>query len=158
VWLEGLITQIFSCCWCGWEAWSLKLWLGGLITQIEALTKAEVFENRVLGWIFRPKKVEVRGEWRRLHNEKLYALCPHQHSFGWSDQDELEGRGIWHIWGHEKCIQIFGGETREKETNWNTWSRLKDYIKIDLKKVECRDMYWIDLVHDKDKWRALVNA
>jgi hypothetical protein len=33
-----------------------------------------VFENRVLSRIFRSKKDEVRGEWRRLHNEELCDL------------------------------------------------------------------------------------
>jgi hypothetical protein len=33
-----------------------------------------VFENRVLRMIFGPKKDEVTGEWRRLHNKELYAL------------------------------------------------------------------------------------
>jgi hypothetical protein len=33
-----------------------------------------VFENRALRRIFRPKRDEVTGEWRRLHNEELYAL------------------------------------------------------------------------------------
>jgi hypothetical protein len=33
-----------------------------------------VFENRVLRRIFRPKRDEVTGEWRRLQNEELYAL------------------------------------------------------------------------------------
>jgi len=28
-----------------------------------------VFENRVLRKIFVPKKLEVTGEWRKLHNE-----------------------------------------------------------------------------------------
>jgi hypothetical protein len=32
-----------------------------------------VFENRVLR-IFGPKRDEVTGDWRRLHNEELYAL------------------------------------------------------------------------------------
>jgi hypothetical protein len=32
------------------------------------------FKNRVLRRIFGPKKDEVTGEWRRLHNEELYAL------------------------------------------------------------------------------------
>jgi hypothetical protein len=31
-------------------------------------------ENRVLRKIFGPKRDEVTGEWRRLHNEELYAL------------------------------------------------------------------------------------
>ena len=30
--------------------------------------------NRVLGGIFGPKKEEVRGEWRKLHSEKLNNL------------------------------------------------------------------------------------
>ena len=33
-----------------------------------------VFENRLLRRIFGPKKDEVAGEWRRLHNEELYDL------------------------------------------------------------------------------------
>jgi hypothetical protein len=33
-----------------------------------------VFENRVLRRIFGPKRDEVTGEWRRLHNKELYAL------------------------------------------------------------------------------------
>jgi hypothetical protein len=33
-----------------------------------------VFENRVLRKIFGPKRDEVTGEWRRLHNEELYDL------------------------------------------------------------------------------------
>jgi hypothetical protein len=33
-----------------------------------------VFENRVLRRIFGPKRDEVTGEWRRLHNEELHDL------------------------------------------------------------------------------------
>jgi len=33
-----------------------------------------VFENRVLRRIFEPKRDEVTGEWRKLHNEELKAL------------------------------------------------------------------------------------
>jgi hypothetical protein len=33
-----------------------------------------VFENRVLRKIFGPKKVEVTGDWRKLHNEELNDL------------------------------------------------------------------------------------
>jgi len=31
-------------------------------------------ENRLLRKIFVPKRDEVTGEWRRLHNEELYDL------------------------------------------------------------------------------------
>jgi hypothetical protein len=33
-----------------------------------------VFENRVLRRIFVPKRDEVMGEWRKLHNGKLHSL------------------------------------------------------------------------------------
>jgi hypothetical protein len=36
--------------------------------------RPRLFENRVLRRIFGPKRDEVTGEWRRLHNEGLYDL------------------------------------------------------------------------------------
>jgi hypothetical protein len=33
-----------------------------------------VFENRVLRKIFAPKRDEVTGKWRRMHNEELRDL------------------------------------------------------------------------------------
>jgi hypothetical protein len=35
-----------------------------------------VFENRVLRKIFGPKRDEVTGEWRKLHNNELHNLYP----------------------------------------------------------------------------------
>jgi hypothetical protein len=37
--------------------------------------RLRVFENRVLRRIFAPKRDEVTGEWRKLHNEELRDLC-----------------------------------------------------------------------------------
>jgi len=34
-----------------------------------------VFENRVPRRIFEPKRNEVTGEWRKLHNEGFNDLC-----------------------------------------------------------------------------------
>jgi len=36
--------------------------------------RLRVFENRVLRRIFGPKRDEVTGEWRKVHNEKLNDL------------------------------------------------------------------------------------
>ena len=49
----------------GCEAWSLTL---------REERKLRVFENVVLGRIFGPRRDEVTGEWRRLHNEELNDL------------------------------------------------------------------------------------
>jgi hypothetical protein len=51
----------------GCETWSLTL---------REECRLSVFENRVLRRIFRPRRDEVTGEKRRLHNEELYALYP----------------------------------------------------------------------------------
>ena len=49
----------------GCETWSLTLREEG---------KLRVFENRVLRRVFGPKRDEVTGEWRKLHNEELSDL------------------------------------------------------------------------------------
>jgi len=36
--------------------------------------------------------------------------------------------------------------------------RWEDNIKMDLQEVGCGGMDWIELAHDTDRWRALVNA
>jgi hypothetical protein len=36
--------------------------------------RLRVFENRVLRGIFGPKRDEVIGDWRKLHNEELHNL------------------------------------------------------------------------------------
>jgi hypothetical protein len=38
--------------------------------------RLRVFENRVLRRIFGPKRDEVTGGWRKLHNEELHNLYP----------------------------------------------------------------------------------
>jgi hypothetical protein len=40
--------------------------------------RLKVFENRVLRRVFGPKRDEVTGEWRKLHNEELNELIPYQ--------------------------------------------------------------------------------
>ena len=50
-----------------WETWSLTL---------REERRLQVFENRVLRSIFGPKRDEVTGEWRKLHNEELNDLYP----------------------------------------------------------------------------------
>jgi hypothetical protein len=49
----------------GCETWSLTL---------REEHRLRVFENRVLRRICGPKRDEVTGEWRRLHNEELNDL------------------------------------------------------------------------------------
>jgi hypothetical protein len=45
-----------------------------LLFHIDGGIWLKVFENRVLRRIFGPKRDEVTGDWRRLHNKELYSL------------------------------------------------------------------------------------
>ena len=36
--------------------------------------------------------------------------------------------------------------------------RWEDNIKMDIREVVCGGMDWVDLVQDRDRWRALVSA
>jgi hypothetical protein len=63
----------------GCESWSLTL---------REECRLRVFENGVLRRIFGPKRDEVTGEWRRLHNKKIYALYSSPNTF-WAFQVEI---------------------------------------------------------------------
>jgi len=58
-------TIVFPVVLYGWETWSLTL---------REERRLRVFENRVLRRIFGPKRDEVTGVWRKLHNEELNDL------------------------------------------------------------------------------------
>jgi hypothetical protein len=49
----------------GCETWSLIL---------REERRLRVFENRMLRRIFGPKRDEVKGEWRKLHNKEVHDL------------------------------------------------------------------------------------
>ena len=49
----------------GCETWSLT---------VREEHRLRVFENRVLRRVFGPKRDDVTGEWRKLHNEELNDL------------------------------------------------------------------------------------
>jgi hypothetical protein len=45
-----------------------------LLRVLYNTNRLKVFENREQWKMFGPKRDEVTGEWRRLHNEELYSL------------------------------------------------------------------------------------
>jgi hypothetical protein len=81
----------------GCETWSLSLGDDH---------RLRVFENRVLGKIFGPKR-EEDGSWRKLHNDKLHDLYSSPNIVGmiksrrmrWAGQVALmgEGRGVYRV-------------------------------------------------------------
>ena len=74
--------------------------------------KLRVFENRVLRRIFGPKRDEVTGEWRKLHNEERNDLyCPPNVIQVIKLRRVRRAEHVAHMGGEKRCIQAFGGET-----------------------------------------------
>ena len=96
----------------GCENWSLTLREGG---------RLRVSENRMLRRIFGPKRDEVTREWRKLYNDELNDLYSSRIIVRVIKWRRMRWAGYAARMGEdERCIQIFGGETRRKETTWKT--------------------------------------
>jgi hypothetical protein len=74
--------------------------------------RLRVYENRVLRRIFGPRKDEVTGKWRRLHNKELNDLYSSPNIIWAITSKRMRQAGHVTCIGWEKtCIQVFGGET-----------------------------------------------
>jgi hypothetical protein len=54
--------------------------------------------------------------------------------------------------------RILVGKTEGKRPLGRPRHRWVDNIKMDLQEVGSGGLDWIELAHDRDRWRALVNA
>ena len=86
----------------GCETWLLTL---------KEVRRLKVIENRVLGRIFRRKMNEIKGEWRKPHNEErddLYSLP----NIVWMIKSKrMRWAGyVARMGGEESRIQRYGGE------------------------------------------------
>ena len=89
----------------GCETWSL--------TQREE-RKLRVFENRVLRKIFGPRRDEVTGEWRRLHNKELNDLYFSPNIVRVIKLRRMRWAGHVARMGEERgCTESWGGNRRE---------------------------------------------
>jgi len=113
----------------------------------------------VLRRTFGPKRDEVTGEWRKLHNEELND--PYSSSNTIRVIKSRRMRWLGHVARmRERRIRGFGGEIEGKRPFGRPRGRWENNIKIDLQEVGWGggDTDWIDLAQDRDSRRALANA
>jgi len=118
----------------GCETWSFTL---------REERRLRVFENRVLRRIFVSKRDEVRGEWRKLHNEELNdsysspTIVPViiSRRMRWAEHVARMGerRGVY---------SVLVGKPEGKRPLGRPRSRWEDNIKMYLQEVGCGGMDW----------------
>jgi hypothetical protein len=114
-----------------------------------------VFENRVLRRIFGPKRDEVTGDSRKLHNEELHNLYSSPSIIRMIKSRRM--RWARHVARMEKinASRILVGEKRPLGRPRH---RRVDNIKIDLREIGGDDVDWIDVSQDRDQLMAPVNT
>jgi hypothetical protein len=115
--------------------------------------------KRVLRKIFGPKRDEVTGEWRKLHNGELHNLYSSSdiirqiksRRMRWVEHVERMGEGR-NVYG------VLVGKPEGKRPLERPRRRWEDGIKMDLREIGWGWVEWIHLAQDRDRWRAVMNA
>jgi hypothetical protein len=121
--------------------------------------RPRVFENRVLRRIFGPKRDEVMGEWRKLHNEELHDLysSPSIIRIMKSRRMRLVGH-VARMREKRSSFRLLVGKPEGKRPQGRSRCRSVDNIKMDLGEVGWSDVDLIGLAQDRNRLRALVNS
>jgi hypothetical protein len=100
--------------------------------------RIRVFQNRVLRRIFGPKRDEVTGEWRKLHNEELNGLYSlptvvrviKSRRLRWAGHVTRtgEGRGVY---------RFLVGKPEGKRPLGIPRRKWEDNVRMDLQEVGC---------------------
>jgi hypothetical protein len=118
----------------------------------------KTFEKGVMRRIFEPKRDEVTGKWRRLHNEELNDLYSSPNIFRVIKSRMRWASNVAHIGERRGVYRVFEGKSEEERALRSVRCRWEDNIKMDLQEVGLGGMGWIYLAQDRDRWRDLVNA
>ena len=116
-------------------------------------------ENKVFMRIFGPRRDEVTGEWRRLHNEEVNDLYSSPNIVRVIKSRIMRWAGHVARMGEERgAYRVLVGKQEGKRPLGKLRRRWVDNIRMDLQEVGCGYMDSIGLAQDRDRWRTLVSA
>jgi hypothetical protein len=120
--------------------------------------RLRVFENRVLRR-FGPKRDEVTGGWRKLHNEELHGFYSSPSIVRVIKARRMSWAGHVVRMGEVRgAYNILVGRPEGRRPLGRPRRRWEDNTKMDLREIGFRDVDWIHWAQDRDRWRALVNT
>jgi len=109
--------------------------------------------------IFGPRRDEVTGEWRRLHNEELNDLYSSPIIVWVIKSTRRRWAGNVARMGEERRVyRVLVGKPEGKRPLGKPRRRWVENIRMDLQGVGCGYVDWIGLAQDRDRWRTLVSA
>jgi hypothetical protein len=111
-----------------------------------------VFENRVLRRIFGPKRDEVTGEWRKLHNEELDGLNSSPDIIRQVKSRRMRWAGHVARMGKEgKVYKVLVGKPEGKRPLGRPRRRWEDGVRMNLREIGLGGVDWIRLAQDRDR-------
>ena len=123
------------------------------------LGKLRLFENMLLRRIFGPRRDEVTGNWRRLHNEELNDLYSSPNIARMIKSRRMRLSGHVARMGEERGVyRVLAEKPKGRRPLGRPTCRWVDNIRMDLQEVGCGYVDWIGLAQDRDRWWTLVSA
>jgi hypothetical protein len=118
-----------------------------------------VFENRVLRRIFGPRRDEVTGGWRKLHNEELRDLYSSPSIIRIIKSRRIKCAGhVARMREKKNACRLLVGKPEGKKPLGRPRCRWVDNIRMDLGDVGWGDVNWNGLAPDRNRWRAVENS
>jgi hypothetical protein len=113
---------------------------------LREVRRLRAFENRVLTRVFGPKRVEVTGEWRKLHNEELNDLYSLPNIVRVVKSRRMRWAGhVAHMGEDSGVHRVLVGRPEGKKPLGRPRLRWEENIKIDLQEVGMGRGEWVEL-------------
>jgi hypothetical protein len=123
-----------------------------LSLTIRELHRLRVLENRVLKKTFGPKRDEVTGEWRKLHNDELHNLYSSPDIFRQIKSRRMRWlEHVAHMREERKVYEVLVRKPEGKSPLGRPRHRREDDIRMDLVEIVLGGgVEWIKVAQDRD--------